>query len=95
MNSKLKYSEYKQVFSTLNTSYLATDIFMTHYKRLYSLMYFNGESWKAFLPKKIIEETLIEGLKLFKSKKLFNDFENNLFSFYNKAELFFKSISKK
>ena len=95
MSLKLKYSEYRQLFSTTGTSYIGSDLFMTNYKKLHCLAIFVNDTWTTFIPEKTIEKTLEEGLRLFKSKKKFSDFRDQIYSYYDNADIFFRNILKK
>ncbi len=95
MNLKLDYSKYRQLFSTTNTSYLGSDLFMTNYKKLHGLAVFSNNTWTTFLPEKVIKETLDDGLKLFKNTNKFSDFKNEIYSYYDHADKFFNDLLKK
>jgi len=76
-----EYGDYQRLFQGSGMPFLVSHIFMDYYKNLNGLSIFIDNMWTTFLPKKIVEKTLKEGLKLYSNKKLFvkyrDEFEDN------------------
>src|SRR5947207_1488451 len=84
--------DYQQLFSSAGMSFLTSDIFMDYYKNLDALCLFAHDKWTSFLPKKVIEKTLIEGLALFGDVKLFSEFRDAIHTYYSTSEKVFESV---
>lgn len=79
--------DYQKLFH-IGLQYLISDIFAQYYKTLKCLLIAENGLWTSYLPKIVIEQTQIDGVKLFTDEKLFNDFENDFRNYieYSKTE---------
>jgi phosphohistidine swiveling domain-containing protein len=54
--------------------YLITDLYMQYYRSLDFLVLCDGEVWSNFLPKKVMERTMLEGARMIKNKRRFETY---------------------
>lgn len=88
------FNDYVQLFSSERMSYLTCDIIMGHYQKLGMFAVYAQDKWTSYLPKKTIEHTSKEGLKLFTDPELFVGFKKSFDEFYSKTDVFFETILK-
>lgn len=89
-----KKEKYQRLFQTHAMPFIISDIFMGHYKRLECLTVFKNNTWTTYLPKLVVERTLNDGLRLYKSQRFFlyySDFEKCK----RLSSNFFKKLTKK
>lgn len=92
MNPTPNYSEFQQLFSVNGMSFLMSELFMGHYRKLDGLTVFAHDQWTSFLPKSTIEKTLEDGLERFSSEVVFQEFKSAISDYYLRSAKFFEEI---
>ena len=92
---ELQPNDYQRLFRVQGLRFLITDIWMGYYKLKRTLVVFSEDHFTSYLPKKVIQETLQEGLDLFLSKELFSYFRRDFLDYMSHAEKRGKEIVDK
>src|SRR3989344_3655214 len=83
--------DYQRLFQ-IELKYLISDLFAQHYKTLECLLICNNGLWTSYLPKRVVEQTMKDGQKLFESRELFKQFENDFRKYTFEAKATFEKI---
>ncbi len=89
-----KFEDYVRLFEATGIPFLINSISLKHYKPLMVMAAFKDNIWTTYLPNKVQEKTLKEGVKLFKNKIAFQRFAKNFENYQKRAEEYFNKIVK-
>ncbi len=99
MSEKLPYiklDNYQRLFRLRGgILYLISDVFGGYYKNLDCLLTGINGTWTSYLPKKIVEKTLKDGLELFSSEQLFSQYVRDFNEYRKRSTDFFEATLKK
>ena len=83
---ELKPEDYVRLFRVQGLRFLITDIWMEYYKRKGTLVIFHDDHFTSYLPKKVVEETLQEGVMLFSSVEDFERYKKEFLEYITHAQ---------
>lgn len=83
---------YQRLFQSEGMPYLISDIFSEHYRTWECLLTFVDHTWTAFLPKKVVTETLQEGYELYSDPDRFNEYKKGFQGYQETSSEFFEQV---
>jgi len=86
--------KYERLFQVGGMPFIISDIFSEHYKTLRCLLLYSDETWRSFLPKKVVEQTLQSGYELFKTAHSFSKYQNGFEKYKKTSSRFFHTTLK-
>ena len=92
----IKSEDYQRLFRLKGgLVYLLSDVFGGHYKNLDCLLMGVNGIWTSYLPRKVIEKTLQDGLTLLSSEKFFTQYVKDFQEYKDRSTIFFEVLLKK
>jgi len=83
------------MFESTGMPFLINSIALEHYKPLKAMAIFRDNLWTTFLPKSIQKETLKEGIELFGSRELFEEYSKEFKDYKKNSNNYFQKITSK
>ncbi|MFA6461069.1 MAG: PEP-utilizing enzyme [Candidatus Woesearchaeota archaeon] len=91
---KVSPEEYELLFRIESvTSYFCSQLFMYQYSRLGCLVIHENKTWEAYLPKRIMQRCLTEGVELFSSPEKFKEYVKQCDIYQKEGESLLKRYS--
>ena len=90
MNLQIK--DYQRLFSHSGLRFLINELAMKGYSGLGVISIVKDDDFVCYMPKSKIEETSIEGLKLYSSKEKFDQYASNFRKFQSSFKIFAKKF---
>ena len=88
-------TDYVRMFESTGMPFLINSIALEHYKPLKVIAIFRDNLWTTFLPKSTQKETLKEGIELFGSRELFNEYSKEFKDYKKNSNDYFQKITTK
>lgn len=92
---ELSYEEYERAFGGPNMPFLVSDIITDYYKDIGFVALSKNNEWTCFIPKKIKEKLLNEGLKIYTSRKRFLAYKKEYLDFIKTFKKKFLELKNK
>ncbi|OGD56421.1 hypothetical protein A2V71_04810 [Candidatus Berkelbacteria bacterium RBG_13_40_8] len=90
-----KSTDYVRMFESTGMPFLINSITLEYYKPLKAMAIFRDNLWTTFLPRSTQKETLQEGIQLFGSKALFEEYSKEFKDYKNNSSKYFQQITSK
>lgn len=92
---QIKSTDCVRMFESTGMPFLINTIALEHYKPLKVIVIFRNNLWTTYLPKKVQEETLKEGVSLFSNRKKFKKYVEEFNDYKKRSTSFFEKLTSK